>query len=278
MVDENQASATAAAEKPKIPARAGAGKAKETAQLARIKELEQQLRDSKNKAEKLEMKSESLLAPPVVQESDETKSVIANLLQKVEALEKQSQYVPTIDGKKPKYRERDPKDLLDDTVTFTARCVLKAIPGYRDPNGREVIAPYEIILLTFAASDIRQDGREDDIVNFCNYTTAWGPEIEFLRNHPEYGTTFGENMNEVAGHNVRDYQFKVRAGQQVSDMSAESVLQYAAQLKIPNYRSKAIRELKPKIVEHIVSQYREEEKLLSDELAARMFAKVGKFK
>lgn len=238
---------------------------------------EQKIKQLKKDNEALELKLRSLDKAPAAKESDEVMTVIENLSKKIEELERRPQQVQTIDGKKPKYQTKDPKDLLPDGegVTFTARYVLKVIPGYMDATGLEVVAPYGIISMKYAASDQRMDGKEEEIINFCSYTTRWKKEIEFLRGHPEFGVTFNDNMNKVAASNPKEHQFRSQAGHAVSGMSPESVLSYADQYKI-NADKKSIKDLKPLIMEAMVKDFMAQEKALNDEISDRILKQAAK--
>jgi hypothetical protein len=203
---------------------------------------------------------------------------LLDLQRKLEELEKAQRVVPTVtvDGKRPKYRTPTKEDVADEPVVFTARSVMKVIPSYMDEHGVEVIAPFKIIVMKFAAQDIRMDGKEEDIITFCNYTAHLTPEIEFLRNHPEYNITFGENMNEVAGHNVRDYQFKTAAAAEVAGMSTESVVEHAKMLDISGWQRMSNKQIKDYIVADIVEKYRVENEKLQDDLQKRIFEQTAK--
>lgn len=256
------------------------------AQISKEKELEKQLRASQLEKEALELKLASLDKAPAVQESSEVMAVIEDLKKQLEIVQN-TQKVSTGDITKARvkdgktvYLSKDPSDLLGakESVTFTARNVFKVIPGFMDPNGIEVIAPYGMILFKYAASDRRMDGKEEDIINFCSFTTRWKKEIEFLRSHPEYDVTFGENMNKVAGQNPREYQFRVRAAQEVNGMSIESALSYADQYKIPDYRRKSLVELRPIILDAMVKDYVEQEKNLNNDIFERISEQTLKHK
>jgi len=244
----------------------------------RIKELEKLNKQLKKENEAKELKLHSLDREPQAV-PDEVTVAMEKMRDEIEALQRKqaSQPVVGLDGKKPKYQTKDRADLLPEgeAVTFTARSVMKVIPGYRDETGMEVLAPYNIIIMQYAASDQKMDGKEEEIINFCSYTTRWKKEIEFLRNHPEFDVTFSDNMNQVAGYNHKDYQFRVRAGHEIASMSPESVLSYAAQYKI-RADGRSIKELKPIIMEAMVKDFVEQEKAKSDEIAERIFKQAPK--
>lgn len=240
-------------------------------------ELQKEIRELKKQNEEKEMKLANLDNQKAVQQSDETAAIIENLQRQIEEIKRGQASQPVYDrsGKKEKYSTPRPEDILDDAVTFTARCVTKVIPGYMDENGVEVLAPHKIIVLQYAASDIRQDGKEQDILNFCSYSTKLKKEIEFLREHPEYGITFGENMNEVAGHNPKDYEFRTKAAEQVASMSPESVIDFARMIKL-NYHNKSNKQLKSAIVAHLVSEFQKEADGLQNDLKNRILEQALK--
>ena len=242
------------------------------------KTSEQIIKQLKKEKEALEMKLMSVDRAEPAQEADEVLLAMEQMRKELDEIKSRPVQVQTIDGKKQKYQQKDLKDLLPDGqgVTFTARYVMKAIPGYIDKNGMEVVAPYNIILMRYAASDQRMDGKEEEIINFCNYTTRWKKEIDFLRAHPEFGVTFSDNMNKVAGHNPREYQFRVQAGHEVAGMSPESVISYATQYKIKGSDKMSFKQLKPLILEAMVQDYVEQQKVLNSEIQARIFQQAGK--
>jgi hypothetical protein len=242
---------------------------------AREKQLQKELRDAKKKAEDLEMKLSSVDRGPQVQESSELTAIVENLQAQIEQMKTSQAAQPVIvapDGKKEKYRPVTPQDIAKDgeAVTFYARCAFKVVSGYTDEKGMEVFPPHKLIKMNFAASDIRQDGKESEVLIFCSYTTKLQSEIDFMRNHPEYGIVITEGMKEAAGHSVKEYQFKTKAAEQVASMSPESIIDYARMLKIPNYTTMRTRELKTIIVQHMVGQFLKEQEALTSDLQARM--------
>jgi len=240
-------------------------------------ELQKQIRELKKQNEEKEMKLASLDNQPAVKQADETAAVIENLQRQIEEIKRSAVQQPVYNaqGKKEKYREVIPEDIGDDTITFTARCVMKVIPGYQDENGVEQLPPHKIIVMNFAASDIRQDGKEENILNFCSYSTKLISEINFLRAHPEHGLTFGENMNEVAGQNPKDYEFRTRAADHVGSMSTESVIGYMKMLKV-QYHKKTNKQMKDIIVSHLVKEYQSEATDLQDALKTRILEQAAK--
>jgi len=239
------------------------------------KELQKQNRELKRQLEEAESKLMSVDRAPEVKESNETLAVMENLRIKLEALERAQQVQTyTVDGKKPKYRTVMPEDILptEESVTFTARCTNKVIPGYLDQHGREILCPHKMIMLKFAASDIRQDGKEQDIINFCTYSTHLKSEIEFLRNHPEFGYTFSDNMNEVAGHDPKEYQFRTKAAEQIGSMSPESVVGYAEMLRVPGWQSMSNKQLKGIILDHLVKEFKQQANDLQDKLKEKLLS------
>jgi hypothetical protein len=174
-------------------------------------------------------------------------------------------------GKKLMFRQPVATDILPDreSVTFTARSVIYIVASYIDSQGLEKLPPHKLIVFNYAASDIRKEGREEEIKNFSQYTTNLITEIEFLRSHPFYGITFSENTNEMMNEDVKETQFKVRASLQISTMSPEDVYARANEFSIPNWRKKAASELKPLVLNHMVAQYKKEERALQEDLLRR---------
>lgn len=174
-------------------------------------------------------------------------------------------------GGKLKFREPTAADLVPEgeEVTFTARNVLYVVASYRDHRGIEKMPPHKLIVFQYAASDVRKEGREDTVKNFCQYTTNLKTEIEFLRDHPFYGITFSENTNEMLDESLLDTQFKVRAATQLASATPENIFARAEQYKIPNFRSKSADQLRMLVVNAMATEYRKEQKVLNEEIAKR---------
>lgn len=242
------------------------------------KKLQEENRKLRLEKEALEMKLASVDRAPAVQESNETDAVIENLKLQVEALARKADQAPIYraDGKKEKYRPVTPDDIQEDSVTFYSRCTYKVVSGHMDEHNREILPPHKIIKMQFAASDIRQDGKEQEILNFCSYTTKLKSEIEYMRSNPEYGIVITEGMKEAAGHNVKEYQFKTRAAEQVASMSPESIVDHARAMDIPNRDTKSIRDLKLLIVEAMVKEFVNQAKALSDDLTNKLLQQAAK--
>lgn len=154
-------------------------------------------------------------------------------------------------------------------VTFTARNIMYVVASYRDYRGIEIIAPHKVIIFQYAASDIRKEGREESVKNFCQYTTNLRTEIEFLRNSPYYGITFSENTNEMMEEDVQDTRFKVRAATQLASTSPEQIFSMATQYNIPNWRNKSAEQLKILIVHAMANDFKKANKEQQDEIARR---------
>jgi len=169
------------------------------------------------------------------------------------------------------FREPTPADLVSDgeEVTFVARSVLYVVASYRDYRGIEKLPPHKLIVFQYAASDIRKEGSEDKILNFSQYTTNLRTEIEFLRGHPFYGITFGENTNEMANEDVYEIQYKTRAATMLATMSPESIYQRAEIYKIPNWRQKSAEQLRGLIVVEMSKEFRREYEAQQKELVQR---------
>jgi hypothetical protein len=87
-------------------------------------------------------------------------------------------------------------DVQEETVTFSARSAGYVVSSYVK---RSVlfVAPFKPIHFQYSGSDIRKNGKAQDIVCYCTYSTNIIKEIEFLRNHPLYGIGFSENLNQT---------------------------------------------------------------------------------
>jgi hypothetical protein len=174
-------------------------------------------------------------------------------------------------GDKLKFRLPTSADLVPakDAITFTARHVFYVVGSYMDSDGIEQLPPFKLITFLYAASDIRKEGREEEIKNFSQYTTRLRPEIEFLRNSPYYGIQFGENTNEVMREDSKEIAFKTSAATALSVATPEDIYAKAEQLKIPNYRTKSASELRGPIISVMVDEYKKQEADLQREIINR---------
>ena len=167
------------------------------------------------------------------------------------------------------FREPVASDTQDDSVTFTARSVLYVVASYRNHKGIEVIPPHKLIVFQYAASDIRKDGREEEIRNFSQYTTNLKTEIEFLRNHPFYGITFSENVNAMMEEDVVQIRFKSQAANQIAALPPEAIFERAKDYKIPGFHDKSPNQLRALIVERMASDFKKDEEDRHAEMAKR---------
>lgn len=196
-------------------------------------------------------------------------NMLDSLKQQVDFLTRQ---VATRDtGSKLVFRQPNSSDLVPqgEEITFTARSVLYVVASYKDHRGIEQLPPHKLIIFTYAASDIRKEGKEETIRNFSQYTTNLRTEIEFLRNHPHYGIAFSENTNEMMDEDVFETQFKLRAANQLSAMTPEAVYQKAESYKVPNWRSKSAEQLRILVVHAMAKEFKDEKKALDAEIIKR---------
>lgn len=220
--------------------------------------------EEKNKklAQQLQEAKESTSALP-------SPDSISKLQAQVELLSRQ--VITGVAGTKLKFREPAATDLVPEgeEVTFTARNVLYVVASYRDHRGIEKMPPFKLIVFQYAASDIRKEGHEDTVRNFCQYTTNLKAEIDYLRDHPFYGITFSENTNEMLDEDVLDTQFKIRAATQLQSATPESIYARAEQYKIPNFRNKSAEQLRMLVVGAMAKEYKKDKKALDDEIFKR---------
>lgn len=170
-----------------------------------------------------------------------------------------------MDPSKTRYKPVPPGDFQDEGVTFSSRRVFLIIGSYLDKKGVEVMPPYKLFKLQYAASDIRKDGMEDSIVNFCEFTSHLKAEIKFLRDHPLYGIEFFENLNETMASDSRHSEFRIRAAQQVASMSDDAIVQAGHQFRIPRVNQMSVRAIRPILVSVLGDKYIQAAKDLEDE-------------
>lgn len=236
----------------------------------RIYEKDQELEKKDKEIEKLKSQLED--KPQSSQAPDE--GVINQLQAQIDQLSKQ--VIGATQGKKLLFRQPTAADLQDEAITFTARSVIYIVASYTDSRGLEQLPPHKLIVFNYAASDIRKDGREEEIKNFSQYTTNLTTEIEFLRSHPFYGITFSENTNEMMNEDTKQIEFRTRAATQLSIMAPEDVFNRARELGIPNYGKKSALELKHLIVNKMAEIYKKEaEDLQNDILRRRALGSVA---
>jgi hypothetical protein len=236
-----------------------------------LKELQKKLKEKERQIEQLEMKTKNIDSAP----SNEMLSVIEDLKHRLDEVERAKavpQTVSVLDSKKSKYTPPRPEDILSekDAVTFTARNVMYIMSGYQDDAGIDRLPPHKLIIFRYAASDMKQDGPEATITNFCQYTTRLKTEIDFLRNAPQYGLMYSDNMNEVANYDQKEHEFRGRVSQEIAGMSPETIYQHAQQQKIPGWQGMASNELRRKIADNIVKEYLKEAETLRKDRLVKM--------
>ena len=174
-------------------------------------------------------------------------------------------------GDRLKFRQPVATDLVppEKAITFTARAVFYVVGSYLDRDGIEQLPPFKLITFLYAASDIRKEGREEEIKNFSQYTTRLQPEIDYLRNSPYYGIQFGENTNEMMKEDSKEISFKTAAATALACATPEDIFAKAEQLKIPNYRTKSASELRGPIISRMIDEYKTQEADLQREILNR---------
>lgn len=172
-------------------------------------------------------------------------------------------------GHKLTFRSPTAADVQEDSVTFTARSIIYIVASYVNAKGIEKLPPHKLIVFEYAASDIKKDGKEETIKNFSQFTTNLKTEIEFLRAHPYYNITFGENVNEMMAEDTRETEFKLRAANMLSTMTPETIFDRAKAMNIPNWRSKSPDELKVLLNKQMADTFKKEAKELQDEILKR---------
>jgi hypothetical protein len=217
-----------------------------------IEEIKKQLRDLKNQ-------------PAVTQAPDAT--LIAQMQAQISQLS--MQVVQGAQGKKLMFRQPTAADVGDDTITFTARAVTYIVASYIDLNGIEKLPPFKLIVFNYAASDIRKEGREEEIKNFSQFTTNLKPEIEFLRAHPFYGITFSANTNEMMNEDTKKTEFKTKAALIISTLSPENVFDKAKAYNIPNWRTYSAAALKPVLIQKMTEEFEASAKVIEEEILKR---------
>jgi hypothetical protein len=237
------------------------------------RELYKKDQELKAKEEELEaLKSKLQNANTVKAEAPQTPNIalVEQLQAQVENLSRQVIGLAP-NASKLKFREPTAADLVKEgeEVTFTARSILYVVASYRDYRGIEKMPPHKLIIFTYAASDRRKDGREEQIINFSQYTTNLKTEIEFLRGHPFYGITFGENTTEMANEDVSEMQYRARAATMLSTMTPEVVFQRAQDYDIPNWRQKSPEQLRHLIVVAMADEFKIEKKRQQEDIVKR---------
>ena len=224
-----------------------------------LEEKDRELEDIKKQL--AELKS----APVVTQAPDAT--LIAQMQAQISLLS--AQVVQGVKGSKLMFRQPTAADVGNDTITFTARAVIYIVASYIDSNGIEKLPPFKLITFQYAASDIRKEGREEEIKNFSQFTTNLIPEIEFLKAHPFYGITFSANTNEMMNEDTKKTEFKTKAALIMSTMSPENVLDKAQAENIPNWRTYSAAALKPILIQKMTEEFEKQAKVIEEEILKR---------
>lgn len=231
--------------------------------------------DAKN--EEVELLKKELAAAKAVLAESKDLSVshvpdygIEQLKAQVEMMQRQM-IGPAPLGSKLLFREPTTTDLVPEgeEVTFIARSVLYVVASYRDYRGLEKLPPHKLIIFTYAASDIRKEGREEQVLNFSQYTTNLKTEIEFLRGHPYYGIAFSENTTEMANEDVHEINYRIRAATQLAAITPEAIFQRAEEYKIPNWHKKSAEQLRALIVAAMAAEYKAEYKAQQADIIKR---------
>jgi hypothetical protein len=245
----------------------------ETPVVTQSKEIPGQMRIINEQAEKIKKLQELLDAriPATPSPDIDTLKTQVDLLTKLVTNQQQSMVTLSAGaGKRQLYRQPVETDQQEQFVTFTARLVMFMVIGYVDNKGLERIAPFKPIVFSYAASDIRKDGKEDDIINFCQYSTNLKPEIEFLRNSPQYGIAFAETMNDAASFDTKTMEFRIQAIQNINPLSAESVMSLAGNYKIPKYMERSVNDLKQMLIQILADEYQEQQRSLDNTRKERL--------
>jgi hypothetical protein len=231
------------------------------------RELYEKTQEIEDLKKELEFAKSQHKAAPVSQAPDE--GVINEMRAQIQLLS--SQIRTGASGDKLKFRMPTQADLVpeSESVIFTARSIYYIVGSYLDKDGIEQIPPFKLISFQYAASDIRKEGREEEIKNFSQFTTRLKPEIEFLRNSPYYNITFGENTNEMMQVDTKELQFREAAATALQSATPEAVWAKAEALKIPNFRQKSASELKGPIMAEMVKDYKKQEEALQKDIIQR---------
>jgi hypothetical protein len=250
-------------------------KSDEAAEIKAKRELYEQKQELAAYKEELERAKEELRAAKALTKESKTtavpdNSIIESLKAQVEGMQRQMVGLAP-NSSKLMFREPTEADLVPpgEEITFTARSVLYVVASYRDYRGIEKLPPHKLIVFQYAASDIRKDGKEEQIINFSQYTTNLKTEIEFLRSHPFYGITFGENTTEMANEDVNETQYKVRAATALSAATPEVIFQRAQEYNLPNWRSKTVEQLRYLIVDAMAKEYKADYKRQQEDIVKR---------
>ena len=172
-----------------------------------------------------------------------------------------------IDPSRIKYKPVPPDDYQEEAVMFSARQVYLIIASYINDRGMEILPPYKIFKLQYAASDFKKDGTEESIVNYCTYVTHLKAEIKFLREHPGYGIIFFEDIKDAVSSDYLYTEFRTRAAHQVQSMSDEAVVGEATRLKVPKLTQHSVRSLRSELVSLLGNEYIRSAKELEDQRA-----------
>jgi hypothetical protein len=134
----------------------------------------------------------------------------------------------SINSGKPKEWETPitKEDIQEKVVTFSARGTCYVTSSYDLDNVRHV-APFRPIRFVFAGSDRRRVGKEEDIINYCVYSTNVIKEIEFLRAHPLFGLQFSENLNDMISADAKQLAKMTAVVSRFRNMSMDVLLPMA---------------------------------------------------
>ena len=178
------------------------------------------------------------------------------------------------------FRPVEPSDVLpdDQIVVYHARKISYTIASYVDKYGVERYPPHKIIVFDYAGHDIRKDGNEMSIRNYCTYKTALKSEQEYLDSHPLFGITFSSNSRDVSRMDVLNTEFIIAAHNQLDKLAPEEIIRRARDKNIEDPR-KTAGELKTLLISKVAEELREQAKERDSEAVKRsILAKLQKEK
>lgn len=241
------------------------------------RELKKQIDELVKAQEKIKVTTEEAKQASVKEISTGSDEVIRHLQGQIDMLStmvKTGGTAKSPDTSGLNFRPVTTEDIAEEELTFVARKVMYLVASYVDENGVEHYPPHKLILFTYAASDIKKDGNEYTIKNYCQYNTKLKTEIDYLRKHPLYSITFFDNLNAMMGDNVMDTDFRVQAASVVNTLSPEAIMDRAKEFKMFSPK-KSVEEMRAGVIQRLAESYRSQHDEQNRERVKRNIMRVS---
>ena len=147
----------------------------------------------------------------------------------------------------------DKEDVLDDPITFSCFGIGLAIGSFMD-GSLEIMAPYGPMMFKYQGTDKNNQG---DPRHYSVYMTRSKKEVSFLRDSPQYGRLFSENLNRTLSTEAQEHIRNAAIFDRVSNMTNTQIMQRCTSLKI-NYHGE-LSKLKDEIISKMIIESKKQD-------------------